>query len=147
MPTVIHQFIREAEAGSNPRVIGKLPSGWLMFSGDQTLRGYCLLIANPIVPDINSLSFEKRAEFLLDMTRVGDALNEILEPRRINYSMLGNQDHALHAHIHPRFETETADFVLKPPFAYPLLGEAPVPFDSVRDAPLMAAIAKNLGIR
>ena len=147
MPTLIHQFVREAQAGTNPRVVGKLGSGWVIMSPDQRLRGYCLLIADPVVPDINSLTHYQRSQFLLDMTKVGDALNEILHPRRLNYSLLGNQDHALHAHVHPRFETEQEDYVLKPPFAYPLFGEAVVPFDAVREAPLMSELASRLGIK
>ena len=147
MPTLIHQFVREANAGVNPRVIARLPSGWVMMSDDQTLRGYCLLLADPIVPDLNTLAGEQRAQFSLDMSRVGDALQAVLKPRRVNYMILGNQDHALHAHIHPRYETEEEDVRLKPPFAYALLGKTVTHFDLEREKPLMATLATELAAR
>ena len=147
MPTLIHRFVREAHDGVNQRIIGQLPSGWVMMSDDQSLRGYCLLLSDPIVPDLNSLVGDQRSQFLVDMSRIGDALQSVLHPRRINYMILGNQDHALHAHIHPRFESEVDDVKFKPPFAYALLGKLVIPFDQEREQPLIDALAAELGIR
>lgn len=46
------------------------------------------------------------AQFLSDMSVFGDALLEVTGAFGINYSILGNADPALHAHIHPRYVRE-----------------------------------------
>jgi len=66
-----------------PRVIASLPSGWALFGERQFVRGYVLLLPDPVVPDINSLGEPERAQFLLDMTRVGDALLAVAGALRI----------------------------------------------------------------
>src|SRR5690349_18174687 len=109
MNTIIHERVSAAAAGTNRTVIRRMPSGWLVLGDVQTLRGYCLLLADPVVQDINSLSAEARATFLRDMVLVGDALLEVTGARLINYQLLGNTDRALHAHIHPRYADEPDD--------------------------------------
>ena len=59
------------------------------------LPGYCLLLPDSVVPDLNALSFADRQRFLLGMTILGDALLETTEALRINYEILGNTDPAL----------------------------------------------------
>ena len=70
------------------------------------LPGYCLLLPDPVVPHLNALPPALRAEFLADMTAVGDALLAVTPSQRINYAIYGNVDPALHAHIFPRAESE-----------------------------------------
>lgn len=72
----------------------------------QFLSGYCLLLPDPGVPDLNALSYAQRQRFLLDTTVIGDALLEVTNAFRINYETLGNLDPALHTHIFPRYEWE-----------------------------------------
>jgi len=45
-----------ARVGTNPYVISKLPSGWLVIGDVQPLPGYCVFLADPVVPSINDLS-------------------------------------------------------------------------------------------
>src|SRR3984957_16047988 len=99
-PTAIHALVSAARAG-DPRVIASLPSGWALFGERQFVRGYVLLLPDPVVPDVNSLGEAARAQFLLDMTRVGDALIAVSGALRINYAIFGNLEPALHAHIVP----------------------------------------------
>lgn len=72
----------------------------------QFLRGYCLLLPDPVVPSLNDLTPADRTSFLADMTLIGDALLEVTKARRINYEILGNSEPELHAHIFPRFDEE-----------------------------------------
>jgi diadenosine tetraphosphate (Ap4A) HIT family hydrolase len=74
----------------------------------QVLPGYCLLLPDPVVPDLNALSGADRVQFLSDMTLVGDALLEVTGAVRINYAMFGNVEPALHAHVFPRQAAELA---------------------------------------
>jgi diadenosine tetraphosphate (Ap4A) HIT family hydrolase len=105
--TLIHHRVAAADRGENPTVICRMTSGYLVFCDKQTPRGWCILISVPIVPDLDDLTDEQRAAFLSDMARVGKMLKQVTGAYRINYSILGNTDPALHAHIQPRFANET----------------------------------------
>jgi hypothetical protein len=85
MKTLIHERVDSARSGTNPTVIGKMASGWAVLGDTQFLPGYCLLLPDPVVPSINSLGVEERAQFLKDMVAIGDALLEATAAYRINY--------------------------------------------------------------
>ena len=70
------------------------------------LPGYCLLLPDPVVPHLNALGPPGRAQFLGDMSRLGDALLAVTGAVRINYAMFGNVEPALHAHLFPRHAGE-----------------------------------------
>ena len=142
--TLIHQRVDLANRGENPTAIAKLKSGWVVLGDDQRLRGYCLLLSDPVVDNLHSLEGEQRKLFLWEMSLVGDALNAILNPSIINYSIYGNHDRALHAHIHPRYDTEEAEMRKTVPFIYPMKKCPPVPFDAKRDGRLKRAIREFL---
>jgi diadenosine tetraphosphate (Ap4A) HIT family hydrolase len=63
-------------------------------------------LPDPVVPNLNALPSEFRAQFLSDMAMIGDALLATTEALRVNYAIYGNIDPALHAHIFPRHITE-----------------------------------------
>lgn len=106
---LIEQRVAMARAGENPYVITRLVSGWLVIGDVQPLSGYCLLLADPVVPSLNALDPEARITFLDDMARAGDALLATTGCARVNYEIWGNTEPALHAHIMPRYETEPDD--------------------------------------
>ncbi|MEM8782908.1 MAG: hypothetical protein AAGE65_08625 [Planctomycetota bacterium] len=142
MSTLIHQRVEQARAGENPAVIARVASGWVVIGDTQFLRGYCLLLADPVVPSLNDLSEDQRQVFLRDMTVLGDALLELCAATRINYEILGNAEPALHAHLFPRYETESAERRRAPVWFYP---KPRLPgFDAERDAALMSAIRESL---
>jgi len=98
-----------ARVGTNPYVISKLPSGWLVIGDVQPLPGYCVFLADPVVPSINDLSEADRVQYSLDVLRAGDALLAVTNAYRINYETLGNTEQALHTHIIPRYLDEPDD--------------------------------------
>jgi len=106
MPTGIHRKIRLCEDGQLPQAILRLKSGWVVAGDVQPLQGYCILMADPVVADLNALDERGRAQYALDMGRVGDALLQVRGAYRINYETWGNLDPALHTHIVPRFRDE-----------------------------------------
>jgi diadenosine tetraphosphate (Ap4A) HIT family hydrolase len=116
-PTAIHALVHRARAG-DARVIASLPSGWALFGERQFVRGYVLLLPDPVVADVNSLAPHERAQFLLDMTLVGDALLAVTGALRINYAIFGNLEPALHAHIVPRYADEPPALRTQHPWAY-----------------------------
>lgn len=143
MSTMIHQQVAAAGAGKLPRVVTRLPSGWAVLGDPQILPGYCLLLPDPVVRDLNALGGEARQRFLSDMARLGDAVLAVTGAERINYEILGNVEPALHAHVIPRYaweapaQRQTAvwlhDWSSAPRFA------------AERDRPLATALAAQLG--
>lgn len=143
-PTLIHERVEQARAGENPTVLCRMPSGWAVLGDAQFLRGYCLLLPDPVVADLNVLDADARRQFLFDMTLIGDALLEVTNSFRVNYEILGNADPALHAHIFPRYADEPDEFRVRPVFVYPREQRNSRPFDAVRDAELMQKLAAAL---
>jgi diadenosine tetraphosphate (Ap4A) HIT family hydrolase len=115
--TAIHRLVEAARAG-DPSVIARLPSGWAVMGQRQVLRGYCLLLPDPVVPDLNALDSAMRDRFMCDFARLGQAVKEATGAIRINYAIFGNLEPALHAHVHPRFADEPAEFSTQNPWAY-----------------------------
>ena len=106
MPTAIHAQVESARNGLLPRVIARMRSGWAVLGDPQITRGYCLLLPDPVVADLNSLAGAEREQFLRDMAALGDAVLAVTGAERINYEILGNVEPALHAHIIPRHADE-----------------------------------------
>jgi diadenosine tetraphosphate (Ap4A) HIT family hydrolase len=143
-PTIIHERVDLARRGENPTVICRVRSGWVVLGDDQRLRGYCLLLADPIRDNLNELAPPERQQFLADKAAIGDALMEVVRPSIMNYSILGNTDRALHAHIHPRYDDEEPEMRRDNPIRYHWLKMPYVWFDAERDAPLMQSIRAAL---
>lgn len=111
--------IGAAERGENPTVLARMRSGYAVIGDTQFLPGYCVLLAAPQAGCLEDLDLLRRTEFLLDMSLLGDAIAAVCHPRRINYSILGNAEPFLHAHLFPRYEWEPVEYLSKPPFRYP----------------------------
>ena len=142
MPTAIHKKIRECQEGTHAQVIAKLQSGWLVMGDVQVLHGYCLILADPVVDDLNAMDAKTRATFHREMGLVGDAILAVTNAKRINYEILGNLEPALHGHIFPRFEGEPKELKTKPVWFYDW--ESARPFDIANDKPLMDKIKNYL---
>ncbi len=142
MPTLIHRRIREYQAGTNPKLICRVRSGWVVLGDVQFLRGYSLILPDPVVASLNDLSRPQRELFLYEMSLLGDALLAVTDAYRINYEILGNSEPALHAHVFPRYQSEPEDRRRMPAWFYDWKN-AP-PFDLERDRPLMEQIRKHI---
>ena len=140
--TAIHRRVSEARAGRDNSVLGRCASGWAVFGQQQFVEGYLLLLPDPVVPDLNALTPERRSQFLLDMSRLGDALVRTTAPLRINYAIFGNLEPALHAHVIPRYRNEPENMRTQHPWMYDW-NKAPA-FDPIAAAPLMRALRTEL---
>ena len=140
--TAIHRRVNDARAGRDPTVLGRCASGWAVFGHQQFVQGYLLLLPDPVVPDLNALTPERRSQFLLDMSHLGDALMLTTSPVRINYAIFGNVEPALHAHVIPRYRTEPEAMRTAHPWTYDW-NTAPA-FDSATAAPLLKALRAEL---
>ncbi|WP_421381879.1 HIT family protein [Bacillus salacetis] len=111
--------IKSAQLGENPMVIAKMRSGFAVIGDTQFLPGYCVLLPSEKVNSLEDLDFQRRCEYLLDMSLIGDAILKVCEPRRVNYSIYGNTDAFLHAHVFPRYNWEPEERIPYPVWQYP----------------------------
>lgn len=107
-----------AERGENPTYVARMKSGYVFMMDYQFLPGWCVLLASPAVKDLNSLPRLKRTEFLEDMHLLGEAIQSVTHPVRMNYSILGNNAPFLHAHVYPRYDWEDDARLKKPAWKY-----------------------------
>lgn len=144
--TIIHRWVEEARAGRNPRVVARMTSGWAVLNEAQFLRGACMLLPDPVVGSLNALTPSKRAAYLDDMSRLGDALLRATEAERINYAILGNVEPALHAHVVPRYADEPPEYRRQPHWSYPtrVQDDPANKFSEARHAELRDNIVREL---
>lgn len=138
--------LAQLERGQNPALVSRMASGFAVMADSQFLPGYCLLLAYPQVEKLNDLAGEPRLQFLEDMARLGDAVLAATCCLRINYSIYGNLDLFLHAHVIPRYDWEDESYRTKPPMQIPaeLRVDPAHRFDAGRHAELMARIRQSL---
>ena len=118
MSTAIHRRVAACHNGADPTLIARMTSGWAVMGDPQVMRGYCLLLPDPVVPHLNTLPRAAQAAFLADMARLGQALQEVTGALRVNYAMFGNLEPALHAHLFPRQASEPAGLRTAHPWAW-----------------------------
>jgi len=141
MTTAIHRLVDGARAG-DPTVIARMESGWAVMGQRQVLRGYCLLLPDPVMPDLNALEAAARDRFLTDFGTLGEAVKRATGALRINYAIFGNVEPALHAHVHPRFLDEPVEMRTQNPWGYDW-AKAPL-FDLGLHGELRDRIAREL---
>ena len=140
----VHEQVEAARSGKEPTLICQVPSGWVVLCKMQFLRGYCILMPDPIVQSLNNLNRQGRATFLDDMAIVGDALQAVTDAYRINYAIMGNADQVLHAHIVPRYLTEPDEMRSGTPWSYPQETMDTILFDFERDKDLIIQLGLTI---
>lgn len=111
--------IQSAANGTNPMVIAKMKSGYAAIGDTQFLPGYCVLLPFHPYRSLEDMPVSERKDYLFDMSLIGDAVQDVCEPRRLNYSIYGNSDPFLHAHIFPRYDWEPEERMAYPVWQYP----------------------------
>lgn len=111
--------IASAMDGTNPTVLARMRSGFAVIGDTQFLPGYCVLLAAPRVGSLNELNMIGRADFLLDMSLLGDAILKVCRPIKVNYEILINSEDFLHGHLFPRYEWEPEERRKMPVWLYP----------------------------
>ncbi len=110
--------IASAHCGENPMIITKMKSGFAAIGDTQFLPGYCVLLPSEEYNSLEELNFSQRSDYLLDMSLIGEAIVKVCSPRRVNYSIYGNTDAYLHAHVFPRYSWETKERIPYPVWQY-----------------------------
>lgn len=142
MPTVIHRRVAACREGRDPTCLGRMASGWAVMGDPQVLRGYCLLLPDPVPPHLNDMDLAHRGQFLVDMAALGDVVLAVTGALRVNYAMYGNLAPALHAHVFPRYADEPEFAQTGHPWVYDW-SVAPV-FELPIHGDLLAALQQSL---
>ena len=140
--TAIHRLVEACRSQREPGLVARMASGWAVLSATQVLRGYCVLLPDPVVPHLNALSGAARAEFFDDLGRLGDAILDVTRALRINYAIFGNLEPALHGHVIPRYVDEPEAYRTANPWAYDW-NNAPR-LDLARDGDLLGRLRYRL---
>jgi diadenosine tetraphosphate (Ap4A) HIT family hydrolase len=115
--------IGSAHRGENPLVLARMRSGFAVIGDTQHLPGYSLLLTDdPSVNHLTDLDWNRRKDFLFDLSLIGEAVQRTCRGndfRRINYEVLGNAIPVLHGHVHARYEWEPPDRITGPVWRYP----------------------------
>lgn len=143
--TAIHRMVNACRASTYEPLITRMQSGWAVLGMAQFLRGYSLLLPDPVVPHLNDMSSQHREQFLNDMARLGDAVFQVTGALRINYAMFGNVEPALHAHVVPRFVDEVATMRTAHPWMYDWA--AAPQFDALQHGELQQRLRDELAMR
>jgi diadenosine tetraphosphate (Ap4A) HIT family hydrolase len=117
-------------------------SGWAVLGESQFLRGYAMLLPDPVVDSFNALSQSQRAAVMQDAANLGDALLRVTGAVRINYAIFGNLEPALHVHVIPRYVDEPEALRTAQPWAYDWQ-QAPK-FSATREAQLLLQLRAQL---
>lgn len=142
MTTAIHRRVEALRSGRDQTLVARMASGWAVMGDPQVLPGYCLLLPDPVVAQLNDLQGRARTRFLTDATALGDAVLAAVGASRINYAVFGNVEPALHAHVIPRYADEPAHQARQQPWA--LDWSAAPAFDPARHGALRDAIRSAL---
>ncbi len=103
--------------------MARMQSGFAVIGDTQHLPGYSLLLTDdPSVNHLTDLDWERRKQFLFDLSLIGEAVQQACRHdglRRVNYEVLGNSVPILHGHVHARYDWEPQDKIGGPIWRYP----------------------------
>jgi diadenosine tetraphosphate (Ap4A) HIT family hydrolase len=99
----ICSIIDKIRGNAFPDWIAELPRSWLTLGDAQFYRGYCVLLAKRHVTELHAMPRGEAHELLDEILAVGRTLAEVLQPLKLNYECLGNQEPHVHWHIFPRY--------------------------------------------
>jgi diadenosine tetraphosphate (Ap4A) HIT family hydrolase len=89
-------------------IISRLKMSVLRLSLNQYVQGYCVLICNQHIREPYELAPVERQQYFEDMTNVGEVLEKLYDPIKMNFQILGNAVPHLHCHIIPRYYGDDA---------------------------------------
>jgi diadenosine tetraphosphate (Ap4A) HIT family hydrolase len=142
--------IGSALRGENPLVLARMRSGFAVIGDTQHLPGYSLLLTDdPSVDHLTDLDWERRKQFLFDLSLLGEAVERACRDnglRRINYEVLGNAEPVLHGHVHPRYDWEPPERITGPVWRYPkeLRNDSRYAYSDEQHGEVRAAITAEL---
>jgi diadenosine tetraphosphate (Ap4A) HIT family hydrolase len=84
-------------------VVADLDVSRLRFSTNQFVVGYCVLICKKHIQEPHHLPHDEQILFFKDLMRASQAIEQVFNPIKMNFQILGNLVPHLHVHITPRY--------------------------------------------
>ncbi|MCU9614588.1 HIT family protein [Caldibacillus lycopersici] len=106
---LICKRIKMIEEGTNPYVVAELKTGYVVIGDHQLFHGYTLFLCKQHKTELHFLEEDEKAEFLMEMSKVAEAVYHAFNAKKMNYELLGNGDAHLHWHLFPRRESDGID--------------------------------------
>jgi diadenosine tetraphosphate (Ap4A) HIT family hydrolase len=94
------------EEETNPYFVAELETGYVVIGDHQLFKGYTLFLCKHHKTELHFLDEDIKAGFLVEMSKVAEAVYNAFNPDKLNYELLGNGDAHLHWHIFPRRESD-----------------------------------------
>ncbi len=92
--------------GTNKYFVKELETGYIVIGDHQYFKGYTLFLCKEHKNELHELDSDFKEKFLVEMSRVSEAVYKAFKPIKLNYELLGNGDSHMHWHIFPRSEQE-----------------------------------------
>lgn len=105
-PCGICSSIERIRAGNFPDLVAELPRSWLILGDAQFYRGYCVLFAKRHVTELHLMPRAEAHELLDESLAAGRAIATVVNPLKLNYECLGNQEAHVHWHVFPRYTND-----------------------------------------
>lgn len=102
--------IEQIKKGENPWFVKELETGYVILGWNQHFYGYSLFICKQHIVELFDLDVDYRMKYMLEMTKVAEAVKNAFGAEKINYECLGNGDIHLHWHIFPRKSGDLLDY-------------------------------------
>ncbi|WP_112179859.1 MULTISPECIES: HIT family protein [Paraliobacillus] len=99
--------IKMIKKGTNKYFVKELETGYVVIGDHQYFKGYTLFLCKEHRSELHELNNDFKEKFLLEMSRVSEAVHRAFKPLKLNYELLGNSDPHMHWHIFTRSETES----------------------------------------
>ena len=80
----------------------------LRLAANQFVRGYSVLICQRHVREPYELEAAAAGRYFDDLMRAGRALEQVFQPTKMNFEILGNEVPHLHCHLVPRYYDDPA---------------------------------------
>ena len=94
----------DASPGGSTRIVAGQVSDAYLVRNDVGQRGYSVVIwRGRHVADPTELRDDEASAYFADVLRVGRALEQLYQPIKMNFEMLGNSLPHLHTHVVPRY--------------------------------------------
>lgn len=99
---LICRRIEMIKEDTNPYFVAELETGYVVIGDHQYFEGYTLFLCKEHKRELHELDSGFRQKYLLEMSKVAEAVSIAFKPDKLNYELLGNGDSHMHWHIFPR---------------------------------------------
>jgi diadenosine tetraphosphate (Ap4A) HIT family hydrolase len=97
-----------------PFTLFEFKNSYLCFGEHQYYSGYCVLVTKKHYKEMSDIPSPEREEIFQELMFSSKAIQNILNPKKMNLSSLGNVVEHLHWHLFPRYENDP--YLKNPPW-------------------------------